>query len=205
MKKEAPKDNIWQKYKKEILIGLFTSLLWFFVEHIINTVPRIGRNVIETLSNYVYTNAANFSINTILTMFVSILVGWALAIAIRPIMQYREIRKLEKEVEVLKTDNNANKKKEDNLSKEYKKEKRIDIGPLIVLIVFVFMLYMNVYKPTLLNSSFDLDIKMIKPYTDNKTVMVLESDWTRMKSKDDYNKIYDTINTIKDENNLPKK
>ena len=205
MKKEAPKDNIWQKYKMEILISLFTSLLWFFVEHIINTVPRIGRNVIETLSNYVYTNAAKFSINIILTMFVSFLVGWALAIVIRPIMQYREIRKLEKEIEVLKTDNNANKKKEDNLSKEYKKETRIDIGRLIVLIVFVFMLYMNVYKPVFLNSSFDLDIKMIKPYTDNKTVMMLESDWTRMKSKDDYDKIYVTINKIKDENNLPKK
>ena len=67
------------------------------------------------------------------------------------------------------------------------------------------MLYMNVYKPIFLNSSFDSDIKMIKPYTDNKTVMMLESDWTRMKSKDDYDKIYETINRIKKENDLPKK
>lgn len=46
------------------------------------------------------------------------------------------------------------------------------------------------------------DMTMITPYTDDQTLSLLRSDWTRMESKEDYQMIYQTINEIKGENGL---
>ena len=76
---------------------------------------------------------------------------------------------------------------------------------MITVIIYILVVVLTTIIPMNLLNSFEYNIKMIKPYTDNKTVMMLESDWTRMRSKNDYDKIYDTINQIKEANGLPKK
>jgi hypothetical protein len=89
-----------------------------------------------------------------------------------------------------------------SLIKKKSKPKRF---PFILILVVFFVTYIIEIIPVSLLNDFNRDIKMIKPYTDNKTVLLLESDWTRMKSKDDYDKIYETIDKIKEEHNLPNK
>lgn len=84
------------------------------------------------------------------------------------------------------------------------KQKKVSKFPVIFAILYVLFSVITIVIPTNLSKAFERDIKMIKPYSDEETVMLLESDWTRMKSKADYDKIYETINHIKEENNLPK-
>lgn len=128
--------------------------------------------------------------------------------------------KLETELEKYKSETPSNATKIANCLKEIekcdkeflngdttnrKKKGKTGIVPTIILFIYLIVFVIIEIIPTFILNDFNRDIIMIKPYTDNKTVMMLESDWTRMKSKDDYDKIYDTINRIKDENNLPKK
>lgn len=86
-----------------------------------------------------------------------------------------------------------------------KKKRKTGIFPIIILIIYLIVFVIIEIIPTFILNDFNRDIVMIKPYTDNKTIITLESDWTRMKSKDDFDKIYDTINQIKKENGLTKK
>lgn len=101
-----------------------------------------------------------------------------------------EIKKIDEEIKLLK-------------SQVEKKHKHKILPTILGIFIFIFTYITEIIPISLLND-FNRDIKMIKPYTDNKTVLLLESDWTRMKSKDDYDKIYETIDKIKEEHNLPK-
>lgn len=84
------------------------------------------------------------------------------------------------------------------------KKKTIDWFPIIWSLFTCVLFTISVFIPLSISQNFSRDITMIKPYADNHTVLVLESEWIRMRSKDDYNRIYDVINQIKTANNLPK-
>lgn len=128
-----------------------------------------------------------------------------------------EIKKLYLEINELKKESPQDESKINDLQiriEEYKDSilnEEVDtektsykrIWLLVVIILLYSFIYLIMIRPLMILNDFNRDIKMIKPYTDSKTITMLESDWTRMQSKDDYDSIYETINRIKDDNNLP--
>ena len=77
------------------------------------------------------------------------------------------------------------------------------IDTIYILFLTFFFIIMFVL-PFAYKHSFDISITKIKPYTTIENIQKLESDWTMMKSKDDYNKIDLTISKIIEDNNLTK-
>ena len=74
---------------------------------------------------------------------------------------------------------------------------------MVVLTIIAFsMIAATLLIPNAKWSRFMQDMTMITPYTDDQTLSLLRSDWTRMESKEDYQMIYQTINEIKGENGL---
>ena len=216
--KQAFKDS-WNNNKKEIIVGLITSAIWGIGITIVKSAPQMGKTFLGTIINVIYSCASKISLNSIINYILLMISGLLTAVAFIPLLdrylnkkfKTRENR-IKQEINNIKEEkNNDNKQKKiiDYLDSEKDAmDKRLIRGGKLLLITFILCLLIVVFTviiPLDLLDSFEYNIKMIKPYTDTKTVMMLESDWTRMKSKDDYDKIYDTINKIKDENNLPKK
>jgi hypothetical protein len=57
---------------------------------------------------------------------------------------------------------------------------------------------MNLYN------KFEQDMIKIAPYIEAEQVTHLRSDWVCMRSQADYDEIYDVINQVIEDNNLPK-
>lgn len=215
MKKKSNNTGFLKKYRSEIVVGLVTSAIWFAVEWIIKSAPKTGKTVFGTIQNLVYSCAA-FTTATSIIMFIAYLaIGCFIALAISPLMiehihnktkkKYDEINKkldqIEKEANIAKKLEQLKEIEEKDMPQGEKLSSRILAAFGILYCLFIILTAMI---PAQISKTFDRDIKMIKPYTDNQTIWMLESDWTRMKSKTDYDKIYETINHIKEENNLPK-
>lgn len=229
--KKSDKDVI-KKLSKDILIGIITWVICYILEKIVSSAPKTGKTILGTIQNQVYSSAAKISSNSLITIILVLFLSTIAAFAIVPFLfsffgrkKENEIKEKEKKIEkiyakieeyekdfpkysqeiknCLKEINKLDKEIEDNSTTQ--KEKQQSISPIIITITYLVCIFMTEIVPISKLDSFNRDLKMIKPYTDSKTVLMLESDWTRMKSKDDYDKIYETINKIKDENNLPKK
>ncbi len=89
------------------------------------------------------------------------------------------------------------------------KNKRKMLYLKIVLVICAIILILTVcdvtiykYGSTIVKESFDRKITQITPYTENEKIALLKSDWVSMKSKSDYDKIEERINSILEENNL---
>lgn len=216
---EKKNNDILKKHSKEIAYGIIIWGICSIIEKVISNAPKTGRTIFGTIQNFIYSCASKISLNSCINLFISFLIGVLAAIAIIPLLSRHINKKYQmKEKEIKKRITNIKKETD----KDNKQEKIIDYldseveaidkkvnrsGKLLMITVIIYILFvvLTMIIPMNLLNSFEYNIKMIKPYTDNKTVMMLESDWTRMRSKNDYDKIYDTINQIKEENNLPKK
>ena len=51
-------------------------------------------------------------------------------------------------------------------------------------------------------NKFSRDITKIAPYVEERDIKLLQSDWVRMRSKSDYDEIYEKINEIVETNEL---
>ena len=69
---------------------------------------------------------------------------------------------------------------------------------LISLIFFSFCFY-TILSPYMLSLDFKRTVTIISPYVDHATVLKLESDWAKMKTKDDYFAISETLSKIQTE------
>ena len=54
-----------------------------------------------------------------------------------------------------------------------------------------------------LSNKFEQDIIKVTPYVEEKDIEKLKSDWVCMRSKSDYDVLYEYIDKIKTENKLP--
>lgn len=240
MNRKSKSKEIIKEYRREIFVGIITSVVWASILWLIKSAPKVGKTIFGTIQNLIYSCASQMSIISLITLLLGIIFGSLFALTIIPLLfkflkhKYDKLdEQLEKEceeyekridelyskIELYEKDvpkNNIEIEKclkeikqinyeflnGDSSSKNARRRSKLPIIMTLILIVYVIV---TVIIPVYLLDSFNHDIKMITPYADSKTIMMLESDWTRMRSKDDYDKIYDTINRIKDENNLPKK
>ena len=75
---------------------------------------------------------------------------------------------------------------------------------LSIAVIFVYIIIQGfVLKPANLRNKFEQDITMIHPYVEERLVYQLQSDWVCMRSKNDYDRIYECIDNVKKDFSLP--
>ena len=87
-----------------------------------------------------------------------------------------------------------------------KQGKKVGKSAILMVIMIAFMyviLTFFVGTPMALSNQFEQDIIKIAPYVEETEIKQLKSDWACMRSKADYEDIYEKINAVKDEHELP--
>lgn len=215
--------------KKNKIKWILGTILVIFIERLINTLidgfPKLGKNVWGTIVNFIYNNASTISTNRIIISIIIMFCGSFFTFALYPVISSFMLKK-----KLLKINDNIESTVDDSAKKHQqstpkiinntkdgssikKQELQKNVNSLLYRSILSFFIYILLFTiilifyivPFVKLDAFNRDIQMIKPYTDSKTIMMLESDWTRMRSKDDYDKIYETINKIKDENDISRK
>lgn len=212
---------------RDVLIGLVTSAIWFFVQWLIGSAPQTGRTLLATIQNSVYSCVAQTSLYSMLLLVISFILSFCLAFtfsayiySVRNRIYLNKNRRIERNLKLIEVCLNSEndlstckvdldktakelkaiqKKKNDSNSKI---DKVLGILFAVIIPIYVYFIITTILVPVSLLDRFNKDIQMIKPYTDSKTIMILESDWTRMKSKTDYDYIYIKIQEIKNMNSL---
>ena len=220
--------GLYNKYKKEIWIGVVVSIItaaiikigdWF-----VKVIPTIGTSIFETISNILYSSAATYSDNLILRIILlsgfSALVGLSTKTITDGLMIYKAALRLEKNSKKFSEDklNEINEQATAELESE-KKSKKTETIPelvekgkkagksvvqfiLITAFTYLFIIFF-ITAPMSLSNEFEHDIVKIAPYVEENDVKQLKSDWVCMRSKADYDELYKYIDKIKAENNLP--
>lgn len=220
--------KIYNMYKREIWVGvvvsLITAAIMSFGAWLIEIVPAVGSTLFETISNVLYSLAATHSDNHLLRLILfgglSVLAGIFSKTIIDGLKLYRVSLRLEKNSKKLTLEDlseiNDQATKELQLVKEQakhesipdlvKKGKKIGKAAIwaVVLIAFIYMfITFFVTAPMSLSNMFQQDIIKIAPYVEESEITQLKSDWVCMRSKEDFDAIYERINQIKEEHDLP--
>ena len=100
----------------------------------------------------------------------------------------------------------SNSPKKESIPDLIKHGKKIG-GSALQMIIALFIMYVFVqffiFVPMSLSNEFQQDMIKIAPYVEEHEVMQLKSDWACMRSKAEYTEIYDRIDAVKKEHNLP--
>lgn len=210
----------WNNYKREISIGVIVSIITTMVikcgDWLVKAVPAAGLSI----TNYIYYSAASISDAVLTEIVIVLIVGLLFSVAIIVLGKSHKATKKLKNVcnELEKQNANVpiaeeivvNEDIDDNESEIrffkslLKKGNRLNIFFILVIILYFSFLIIGLVKPAELSQSFERDITMIHPYVDDADIIQLESDWVRMKTKSDYEEIYEFIDNVKVEYMLEK-
>jgi len=220
--------ELYIKHKREIWVGVVVSLItaaiiklgdWF-----ITVLPTIGTSVFETLSNVLYSLAATYTDNTILKIILlsgfSFLVGSSIKTVTDGFKIYKSALRLEKnskkfsedklkeinEQAVIELGYKDESNKPETISELVQKGKKVGKSAIQLVIMTVFLYLLIIFfvtTPMELSNKFEQDIIKVTPYVEEKDIEQLKSDWVCMRSKSDYDVLYEYIDKIKTENKLP--
>lgn len=220
--------ELYNKYKTEVWVGvvvsLITTVIIEFGDWLLLTIPEVGVTFVESITNVLYTLAATYTVDMIMNIMLfgafGFLLGPVVKLIIDCIVSLKQSLQLEKKskdvsseildeivenatTEKVAEQNQPNPKTFAELINKGKKFGKYGII-MIVLVVFlyVFASYF-VTMPMSLANRFDKDIVQVAPYVEECEIIKLKSDWVSMRSKADYEEIYDKINAIKEEYKLP--
>jgi len=216
-----------KKYRREVVVGvvvsLITALILKFGDWIIEVVPTVGSTLFESVSNVMYTLAATHSDNMLLGILLlgglGAMVGSMAKNIIEGLKLYKSVKEIEKrsknlsEDEIKKLNEEVVQKplleeeqKPESVKDVVSKGKKIGRSTIMIVITIIFAyLFISfcITTPMSLSNEFKQDIVKITPYTEEKQIQQLESDWVCMRSKSDYDDIYEFIDEIKREHSLP--
>ena len=221
--------ELYNKHKREIWVGVVVSLITTavlkFGDWLVAIVPVIGISIFDTISNVLYTLAATHSDNLLLRIILfgsySVLVGTLANSTFNGIKLYKstlrlerrtkkytaeELEKIDKEV-MSEIYDEPEELRQDGLLELIKKGKKLGRSAIILAILIIFCYFLLTFfvtTPMSLYNKFEQDIVKITPYIDETEILKLKSDWVCMRSKSDYDRIYDVIDAVIQENALPK-
>ena len=207
--------TMWKKHKVAIITGVVSSIIATIILQCLQNAPAVGKTLIETINNLIYSIAPQMNELTITVMFIIIVLTSFVTFTISKIIEKwlnrnkKSERAHSEQLLEAQDDIEGMKRELDKMEKEKSKiEKKLRklYARLVLLLVFLFV-YLNTFIvfPAMINIKFRKDITIIKPYTDSHTIMLLESNWARTNSKSEYDKIYKIIYEIKEKNNIPQK
>ena len=219
---------LYNKYKREVWIGVVVSLITTavlkFGDWLVDIVPAVGSSVFETISNIVYSLAATYSDNVILNILLlgsfSFLVGTLAKFIAKGLHLFKSSLRLERnsrkfssveleeinEQASIELENERNKNTQNTIPELIQHGKRIGKSAVLTLVLIVFtyiFITFSVITPMSLSNKFEQDIAKIAPYVEESETIQLKSDWVCMRSKADHDVIYERINQVKEEHDLP--
>ena len=217
--------NFLKQYKKDLIISLIVTLTLNMAGRFIAVLPNAGHSLfsawLDSLFRYAacitqYTYAMHAGIVFLVVMLTSI--SFSAYDGIKHMRKYKDILK---RIATMKGIMNGKKPVEtekstaeegdlstqlDKLSNDAKKESvkhKIDMVLLgLINLCAVIAFSTTTLIPILLNDSFARASTMIRPYISETDYIQMQSDWTRMKTKEDFNKINEYITKVRDDNNL---
>ena len=194
--------GLYNKYKKEILIGVVVSLITAVIiklgDWFVEVLPTISSSVFETISNILYSSAATYADNIVLKLILlggfSFLVGLSTKTITDGLKIYKTALRLEKNSKKFSEDK-LNEKNE-QVTTEFeceKKSNKIESIPEIVqkgkkvgksvalFVTTIAFLYMFtiffVTTPMNLSNKFEHDIVKITPYVEEKDITQSDFNW----------------------------
>lgn len=206
----------WNEHKREILVGIIvsiiTTILWSIITWFIKEAPKMGITILESIRNVFYRSAAIHTESSVSEMIFGALFGSMLGLII-VLIHYinsakRKIMQKENTVNKKEIQGKSDKKDSDKNSKKLSKIKKskilLNLGIILLVVNLVFTIAF-VLIPTDIYKKFNRDITIISPYVELQEIIKLKSEWVMMDGYDDYQEIYVTINTVKENNNLSKR
>lgn len=175
-------------------ITLFSSQLLKFSSFLFLVFSDFGLSLFKWCANLSCRLAATTDDSNLLSFLFSFALGAPLGIFVF------SFRKLMKKKDY--SDKEALEKSVKNDSEKLAKElKRVKILAVILLFLWM-MLFVITTIPYSLYKKFERDLIVIRPYTEKSVVEKMHSDWILMKDKDDFQRIYDKIDSLKKEYKL---
>lgn len=206
----------FQKHKSEVFWALVATAIWELGRNLITSLPEAGNGIIRIFTDLPYKFAAHPS-GEMLVIYIGIFliatsVSLAARLLVKSVRVYRKAKSIKEPSsmpEVRKESNSvppdtqeSRKHKIISLQKEAKGLVWQSVVRCFITLFLCYVLFISVILPDALKTSFTQHINIIAPYTTEQTIVQLKSDWARMDSKEDYEKISNVIGLIMDENNL---
>lgn len=192
-----------------------------FLRPIISIASNYSGTIIQSIVNYYYSLCSNSNTNVLI---IEIAIYGCCFIIIQPIISSvfdikylkAETKKLVEYENILNfsqqiTEKNTDEKKpeREELLQEIdglKKRNKKIINKTVLIIVLGCFLFLSLIcfkiAPCAQRNKFDETIIKITPYIEQSKVNKLKSDWTRMKTKEDYQEIDQFIDDVIEKNNL---
>ncbi|MBE7005722.1 MAG: hypothetical protein E7424_01050 [Ruminococcaceae bacterium] len=206
--------NFFKENKTAILIGIVSSLIVTVLIKLLGIaatiMPSAGESIISSVVNSIYRMAADQSSvaisGNVFLIVISSLLGISISTFTLPFIYYLIKRNAvnsdkNKENSQMQTEITAKKGKS---VKNHKTKKMISYsisGTFFSIIIFCICFF-YIYYPTKLWHSFQIDFTQISPYISDAEEEKVLSQWTLMKSKEDYFVIEEYIREVKEENSL---
>jgi len=166
--------------KKAIIAVVVIPLAYdFLIKPLAYMFINFSGNIWNTFTNYYYKCVSETNGNEIILLCAYLFCGYMLG-----------------KISVFTTKNESIVDKE-----EKSNSKQGGIFNALLTLILIIMIFFN-FSIDKEKNKFDLKIIKITPYVDTSELNMLKSDWTRMRSKDDFNDIMDQIELIVKEHNL---
>ena len=215
-----------KRHFSEIVVGVICSIIPMVLIKVFNIIkevgPTAGNSLVTFLSNYFYFSLSRMSETSILTVVFAAMLAVTLGIVLFVVwLGFSKSKAVIGEANDILTalhskDEKMSKIPErspvtaDEIEREandlIKDSKKFRFEILICFIWVIFhILYIIIYvvAPNIIWSEYKRDMIKIAPYVDSHEMLVIESKWVCMKTKDDYVELFDFIDGIKNEHNLP--
>jgi len=215
---------LFKKYSKEILLSVVVSVITAGIingaEWIAEVTPTAGNSVWRFLSNSFFHSAAKMTETSLITCVFALLTGIAISVIL--VLTNNALGVTKKAIStaenILRDVHNPQPEVDDAgpeiTSAEITAEandiiKKVKRGRilLIVCVVFFAIYFGDIlafgYLPHGLWNDYQRDLLKIAPYVEQQEIDMIKSDWMCMQSKEDYDEIYERINRIKNEYELP--
>ena len=215
-----------KKHASEIVVGIICTIiptafvkLWNLL---VEVGPTAGNSLVRFVSNYFYISLSKATEYSVFSMFFSAVFGFGVvyivSLAAKGFSASKSIindaseiiTKLHNKDEELPSGENKPKITDEEIEneakkivKQGKKMKRLTIICIMVFAIYFTDIFAFTMLPNAMWREYQRDIIKIAPYVENKELEIIKSNWTCMQTKEDYDNIYEYINKVKKENQLP--
>ena len=213
-----------KKHSGEILVGVVVSIITAVVmkgaEWIKEIVPTAGNSAWKFFLNAFFSAAAKATETSLITFMFSAFVGIAIVYIFNLLSKALGATKeaiataedIVKDINTShgKVDKKGNKittteieTEAKNIIQDAKKGRKIAVAGIAFFVFYFCYILVFDFLPHKVWNYYQRDLLKIAPYIEQQELDEIKSDWVCMQSKEDYDRIYERINEIKTEYDLP--
>lgn len=193
--------KIFQENKVAIILFLLSSVISLFSQQLLKfpsflflVFSDFGMSLFKWCANVSCRLAATTDDSNLLSFLLSFVLAVPFAVLI---VSFRKMLRKKDDLDKESLEERIE-KVDENLAKNLKKAK---ISAAVALFLWAMLFFVTTI-PYSLYKRFERDLIVIRPYTEQSVVEKMSSDWILMKNKDDYQRIYDKIDSLKKEYKL---